>query len=334
MRKSILLAPVVAAVSAIAQPAPPQPPPAPVAPPMLAEFISAQPAFPARSVKNMPYSAEGVNESTQTLADGNRISRKTSSYIYRDSQGRTRNEHSFAGVGAVSGSESRVVSIYDPVAKVSITLNPDKTAFKHQMPSFDGAETNVIESSNGRTIVMARKIESSARMVRDTGSTGAVSVTRSPLATVTHDIVVDRVAGSPNVTFARSGVVGVAASGATWTTSDLGKDHKFRSESLGKKVIEGVEADGTRNVITIEAGQIGNERPIEIVDETWFSKEIEALVYSKHSDPRMGETTYRLTNIQRGEQPITLFEVPGDYKVHEGPNRVNFKIRSDKPSQE
>lgn len=329
-RKTFILAPLVA-VAAMAQPVPPTPPappvpPPPPPPPILAEFVAAQPAFPARAVKNMPYSAEGVSEATQTLADGNRITRKTSSYVYRDSQGRTRNEHAFQGIGAVAGSDSRVVSIYDPVAKVSITLNPDKTAFRHQMASFDGADVNVIESTNSRTVIMTR----------GRAAAGEAGATAAALPTITHDVVVER-SGMPNVAFARTaavGVAGVAGGGGMITMSDRGGKQSFRTESLGKKVIDGVEAEGTRNIVTIEAGEIGNERPIEIVDETWFSKEIEALVYSKHSDPRMGETTYRLTNIQRGEQPITLFEVPGDYKVQEGPGRFEFKIRTPKPPQE
>jgi len=37
------------------------------------------------------------------------------------------------------------------------------------------------------------------------------------------------------------------------------------------------------------------KRPIEIVTETWFSPELHTMVLRKHSDPRLGETTYRLT---------------------------------------
>jgi hypothetical protein len=70
----------------------------------------------ARTVKGAPYSAETLNESTQTLGDGNRISHKTSGRVYRDSQGRTRHEEDRA-----DGSQS--VSIIDPIAGVSYSLN-------------------------------------------------------------------------------------------------------------------------------------------------------------------------------------------------------------------
>jgi hypothetical protein len=91
-----------------------------------------------------------------------------------------------------------------------------------------------------------------------------------------------------------------------------------RTESLGKQVIEGVEAEGARSVITIPEGRIGNDRQIEIVSERWDSPELQTVVLSKHNDPRFGETVYRLTNINRAEPAQTLFEVPADYKIEAG----------------
>jgi hypothetical protein len=91
-----------------------------------------------------------------------------------------------------------------------------------------------------------------------------------------------------------------------------------KTESLGKQVIEGVEAEGVRSVITIPEGRIGNNRPIEIISERWDSPELQTVVLSKHNDPRFGETVYRLTNINRAEPAQTLFEIPADYKVEEG----------------
>jgi len=90
-----------------------------------------------------------------------------------------------------------------------------------------------------------------------------------------------------------------------------------KTESLGKQVIEGVEAEGVRSVITIPEGRIGNDRPIEIISERWYSPELQTVVLSKHNDPRFGETVYRLTNINRAEPPQTMFEIPADYKVGE-----------------
>src|SRR4051812_15938271 len=63
------------------------------------QFMSSEMSIEGDVVKGSPYSAEAVTETTQTLSDGNRISRKTSSMIYRDSQGRTRREHSLSAIG-------------------------------------------------------------------------------------------------------------------------------------------------------------------------------------------------------------------------------------------
>jgi hypothetical protein len=101
------------------------------------------------------------------------------------------------------------------------------------------------------------------------------------------------------------------------TKTDSRNDVK--EEQLGKQIIEGVEAEGTRTTVTIAAGEIGNERPIEIVSERWFSPELQLVVMTRNSDPRTGETTYKLTNINRSEPAKSLFEVPSDYTIKEGP---------------
>ena len=90
-----------------------------------------------------------------------------------------------------------------------------------------------------------------------------------------------------------------------------------KTESLGKQTFDGVEAEGTRSTLTIPAGQIGNDRAIEIVSERWYSSALDVVVLSKHSDPRMGEHIYRLTNINRAEPARSLFEVPADYVISE-----------------
>ena len=89
------------------------------------------------------------------------------------------------------------------------------------------------------------------------------------------------------------------------------------TEQLGQKIIEGVPADGTRTTTIIPAGTIGNEQPIKVISEQWFSQDLQVLVSTRHSDPRSGETVYRLVNIVRGEQDRSLFEVPADYTIKE-----------------
>ncbi|HEU4619384.1 MAG TPA: hypothetical protein VFV10_15205, partial [Gammaproteobacteria bacterium] len=88
-----------------------------------------------------------------------------------------------------------------------------------------------------------------------------------------------------------------------------------RTEDLGDEVIEGVLAHGTRVTHTIPVGAIGNELPIDVVSESWYSSELDEVVMSKFSDPRIGETTYRLENLVREEPAPDLFTVPSDYKL-------------------
>ena len=92
-----------------------------------------------------------------------------------------------------------------------------------------------------------------------------------------------------------------------------------RVESLGTSDIEGVQAQGTRTTITIPAGAIGNQAPIEMVSEQWFSPELGTIVMSRRSDPRFGDTTYRLQNIVRAEPAADLFQIPSDYAVDAAP---------------
>jgi hypothetical protein len=109
---------------------------------------------------------------------------------------------------------------------------------------------------------------------------------------------------------------------------------KPKIESLGKQSVEGVDAIGTRTTITIAAGQIGNERPIEIVDEHWYSQELQTTVMSRHSDPRSGEVVYRLKNINRAEPDHSLFEVPANYMIKSGPEPPPFRLPTGKPGRQ
>jgi hypothetical protein len=108
---------------------------------------------------------------------------------------------------------------------------------------------------------------------------------------------------------------------------------QLKKESLGTQQIEGVTAEGTRITRTIPAGTIGNEKPIEITVETWTSTDLHVLVLSKRSDPRFGETTYKLTNIKRAEPDPTLFQVPSDFKtVHGGPETMRLRRSGPPPA--
>lgn len=253
-------------------------------------------------VKGVPYSAETVTESQQTLTDGNRITSRQTSKTWRDSEGRTRMEHEMKAVGpwVASGDGMTIVMIDDPVAKEHITLNPaTKTATKfsvsHAMALPGGVFFTRSDAPPPDGAGLAVQVE---KVV--------VSSTEASLAPPKKDVMVWKHNGSPDMVIKHA-------------PADIKKT------SLGKQMIEGVEAEGTREVMTIPAGEMGNERPIEVVTERWVSTALQIDILRKHNDPRFGETTYKVTNLSRSEPARSLFEIPADYKV-ENPVQ-EFKIQ-------
>ena len=279
------------------------------------EFIAAGPAFGGETVKDSPYSAEAISETKQTLADGNKIGRTTTSKIYRDSQGRTRREEQISALGPWSsaGEPREVVFINDPAAGTHYVLNPsDRTAQKTEM-HFRTMMDKIEDGAAGEEEIRSAGPGEAAAGVAVGGATFYKHVqreTKQAGEAKRHDVTVVHSAAQPNFHFI--------------------DDNNMQTESLGTRMIEGVEAQGTRTTTTIPAGQIGNELPIEIVSESWTSPQLQTLVLSKHNDPRMGETTYRLTNIQLIEPLPMLFEVPADYTIQEGPRPMFIERKMEK----
>ena len=244
--------------------------------------IEAVPLEPVTSVPNAAFSADAETEFTQVLGDGNHIERRYSSMVARDSQGRTRREEEIALVGplAVDGPSPRLVTIVDPVAGQSYTLD-DKQRVAYRNP-----------------VAMAK--------LRTSHATAWVA------GTETHMTWTGTVAGAgkPQVSV-------TAMPGQRVSVGD-GAATKVTTESLGTKSIEGVMADGTRTTSTIPAGAIGNLMPIEVVSERWYSKELQMPVLISRRDPRTGDSLYRLRNIVKAEPPQDLFTVPADYQVKGG----------------
>ncbi len=260
-------------------------------------FVGGQ-LFNGKPVKGQPYSAEAVTETTQMLADGNRIVNRSSSMIYRDSEGRERREESIGKISAwiAQGEPAKVVFISDPVAKVSYTLHTaDRTAEK--MPAA------------GNMPVMVRGGVITKAIVGDPNS-----------VTVGTAAEVDAAAAAANV----------AVGGRGGRGGRGGAESAAKVEKLGSQMIENVMAEGTRTTQTIPAGQIGNERDINIVSERWYSQELQEVVMTKRSDPRSGETVYKLSNLIRSEPLPSMFEVPADYTVNDSAAMREQKLRQEK----
>lgn len=103
------------------------------------------------------------------------------------------------------------------------------------------------------------------------------------------------------------------------------QDTEMSTEDLGTQTIEGLLVTGVRTTHTIPPGEIGNEKPLSVVTEVWTSPDLKTIIYSKRSDPRMGEQTFKLTNIQRAEPDPSLFTVPADFKLTDEPQSLIYR---------
>ena len=99
-----------------------------------------------------------------------------------------------------------------------------------------------------------------------------------------------------------------------------------QQDQLGTKTIDGFEATGERVTRTIAAGEIGNEKPIEVVTERWFSADLQLPLLITHTDPLMGTATTKVTSVTRGDPDTSLFQVPPDYKIVSGPPDEPFYL--------
>ncbi len=269
-------------------------------------------------VKGSPFSAEAVSESVQVLADGNRIVRSSTSKLYRNSEGRFRRELS-GGSGDVFGSLysfGQGISILDPVIGQQYLLDSNlKTARVIELKTKVATTAGKLlaEASDRATASSPQKALLAEKLAAQAKGSNVVVATGDYAKTLTGSA-----AAYGDYAKALHGSI-VSGSGGGFAYS-IGGHTKYesRTEQLGTQNIEGVNAEGTRTVTTIPAGAIGNERPIEMVYEKWYSPELELVVLSKNSDPRFGEQTYRLTNIVRSEPESSLFTLPTGYKLLTG----------------
>lgn len=217
-------------------------------------FVGFEAQMGGKTVTGAPFTATFSTQTKQVLADGNQIQQNDSGNFARDSQGRTRREMTFPGIGIMANGNQtppHVVMINDPVANSQYILEVDRK--------------------------VARKMD-----------------------------------------FGRGGKHGHKGQNGAGITLRGRNESNVATTSLGTQVINGVSAEGTRTTRTIPAGAIGNTNPIVITVERWYSPDLQTVVMMKRDDPRMGETTFQLTNIQRQEPDASLFQVPSDYTVKPG----------------
>ena len=256
-----------------------------------------------QAMKGAPYSAELLIEATQQLADGNRIVRKTTGRVYRDGEGRVRREEE-------RPNGRTTISISDPVAGFSYSLDAENKIAWRTPAGAAGAIMGKVEASQ---VDAARRQETERRIAEVAARGGGGGGTEGARGRGGATVAPAEAPGGSGGTFIRRGNVEVVTGPSTRMV--MPTMSPLPVGPLEHKTLEGVPVEGRKSTTTIPAGQVGNEQPLTIVSEQWRSPDLNILVMTRYSDPRTGDSSYRLQNIVRAEPDRSLFMVPADYTV-------------------
>lgn len=301
-----------------------------------------------RVVKGAPYCATAVHENIQTLADGNRIVRRQQSQLCRDGEGRTRREVQREGgprVVYLNDPVARQAWVLYPDEKRVLRLRghvawaPGADAAAHaawQASMQDWSERVREQAARWKAWgaqVAERARSADAERVRARAAAGASG---EPGVVIEQDIAVPAAPGASGaerrreLRVYRMGELPPLPAPPTPPTALptppvpplppvplLGLGALPReggtTTALPPREIEGLKVTGERTTWTIDAGRIGNEKPLVTTREVWRSPELMLTVQSREADPRLGEQIYRLEKIRRGEPDAALMKPPADY---------------------
>jgi hypothetical protein len=238
-------------------------------------------------VKNAPYCADAVRESVQLLADGNRIVQTQQSRLCRDGEGRTRQDVERGG--------RRVAYLHDPGTRQSWLLDPERKTV-HRLDRPDGPPLSR-EGGSPPGVLLGKHVAGAP------GPQGPMPVR----ILIRHDGAGEAMPLPPLPPLDAPPPVALQAA----LLAPRGPGVKM---ALPAQEMEGVKANGERTTWTIEAGKIGNAKPIVITQEVWRSPELMLTLKSRDADPRSAQVDYRLVNLKRGEPDPALMKVPGDYR--------------------
>jgi hypothetical protein len=296
-----------------------------------AELSSAQFGLVGAIVQGAPYTADATTESLQVLSDGTRLRHQTSFSVARDSEGRIAREEN-----------GQTVFVLDPVANVSYRFDhPQKTV--ERLPLARAQKDSWLAMGSGFEIFVRNPAK--PPIVWTIRYLGLKSVTVADILkrlkernvgfaveTPYDPAKVQRVVDVLKEMLTERGLSNAGVEARLDQSNPRGVTITFqveedkaaiaqpaqstrRTEGLGQRTIQGLTAEGTRITTTIPVGAIGNDRPIQVVSERWYSPELQVNIYTERHDPRTGDVVFQLTNIRRIEPGKAVFDVPAGYVI-------------------
>ena len=272
-------------------------------------------------VTGRPYSAVEERHSVQTLGDGTRIESSETNHVYRDEQGRTRIERKdgnitindpVSGFSAELDPKTRTVSKTTVIRTLARTASTVPDALKSKLAQLQAEAVQV----QGQSTTSSPQVTKLKAEILDAQK--AVESTQPQMfqyRTINGDgSSLSDEKGLAEYQFTTARTVSVTGSSGP-VTLRVAPGNNASVESLPSQMVNGILAEGTRTTETIPVGKIGNDRAISIVNERWYSNNLQMLVKSSSSDPRFGDTTYQLTNIVQSSPDPSLFTIPGDYTM-------------------
>jgi hypothetical protein len=296
-------------------------------------------------LKGAPYSGVGTTEVVTTLADGNRITRTNTMKYFRDSEGRQRTEYQLGAIGPFELDEAQsIITIVDPVADRRYVLHPSLKRADVFKLAASGANAGSPAAGNaiflgsvrgGAPGVGAGVAQGRVGLMPSQGGSPRLSL---PSSGSSRNGATPSM-GGPGIRGGGGGsrLNAMAPMGGTQPAAESapGGEPTFdtlvvqpgagvpmcnaaamkgaKPVSIGERNVEGLKVKGSRLEFTIPPGEVGNEQAITVRTDQWFSPDLGVVVSSTTRDPMIGDSTYRLEQIERREPDESLFVIPQDY---------------------
>jgi hypothetical protein len=94
-------------------------------------------------------------------------------------------------------------------------------------------------------------------------------------------------------------------------------------EDLGLSNTQGIETHGYRETTTFNPGVMGNDKPMNVTREFWYSPQLAVNLISIVDEPMTGKQVFTATELSTAEPDPSFFEVPSEYKIVDRLNEQN-----------